>query len=157
MEKAFKTQLDCLNLPDKQGRSLRGKSTQARKMKVVLQERCSLSIQVNFSLAFPQVLEGHCYAPPEPSLLQAEEPQPSQPVLVGEVLQPSDHLRGLLLDLLQQLHDWVCKDHSCTILSTSHLTGCFNFAIILIILCVINLEQIWQMVGVQEEGMDLPQ
>jgi len=33
---------------------------------------------------------------PEPSLLQAEEPQLPQPVLRGEVLQPSDHLRGLL-------------------------------------------------------------
>jgi len=35
---------------------------------------------------------------PDPSLLQAEPPQLSQPVLVGEVLQPSDHLRGPPLD-----------------------------------------------------------
>jgi len=33
---------------------------------------------------------------PQPSLLQAEQPQLPQPVLIGEVLQPSDHLRGLL-------------------------------------------------------------
>ena len=32
----------------------------------------------------------------EPSLLQAEQPQLSQPVLIAEVLQPSDQLRGLL-------------------------------------------------------------
>ncbi|KAK4826265.1 hypothetical protein QYF61_006712 [Mycteria americana] len=34
----------------------------------------------------------------------AEQPQLSQPVLVGEVLQPSDHFRGPPLDSLQQLH-----------------------------------------------------
>jgi len=33
---------------------------------------------------------------PEPSVLQAEQPQLPQPVFVAEVLQPSDHLRGLL-------------------------------------------------------------
>ena len=41
--------------------------------------------------------------PQEPSLLQAEKPQLSQPVLIGEVPQPSDHLCGPPLDLLQQL------------------------------------------------------
>jgi len=41
---------------------------------------------------------------PEPSLLQSEQPQLPQPVLVGEVLQPSDHLRGPPLDLLQHIH-----------------------------------------------------
>ncbi|KAK4831138.1 hypothetical protein QYF61_015441, partial [Mycteria americana] len=35
---------------------------------------------------------------------EAEQPQLSQPVLVGEVLQPSDHFCGPPLDLLQQLH-----------------------------------------------------
>ncbi|KAK4829035.1 hypothetical protein QYF61_001840 [Mycteria americana] len=35
---------------------------------------------------------------------QAEQPQLSQPVLIAEVLQPSDHLCGPPLDLLQQLH-----------------------------------------------------
>ena len=40
----------------------------------------------------------------EPSLLQAEESQLSQPVLAGEVLQPSAHLCGPPLDLFQQLH-----------------------------------------------------
>ncbi|KAK4823365.1 hypothetical protein QYF61_001713 [Mycteria americana] len=34
----------------------------------------------------------------------AEQPQLSQPVLIGEVLQPSDHFRGPPLDLLQQFH-----------------------------------------------------
>ncbi|KAK4827277.1 hypothetical protein QYF61_016423 [Mycteria americana] len=36
--------------------------------------------------------------------LQAEQPQLSQPVLIGEVFHPSDHFRGLPLDPLQQLH-----------------------------------------------------
>ncbi|KAK4824308.1 hypothetical protein QYF61_013053 [Mycteria americana] len=36
--------------------------------------------------------------------VQAEQPQLSQPVLVGEVLQPSDHFRGPPLGPLQQLH-----------------------------------------------------
>ncbi|KAK4810174.1 hypothetical protein QYF61_010486 [Mycteria americana] len=40
----------------------------------------------------------------EPSLLQAEQPQLSQPVFIGKVLQPSDHLHGPPLDLLQQVH-----------------------------------------------------
>ncbi|KAK4818676.1 hypothetical protein QYF61_017421 [Mycteria americana] len=34
----------------------------------------------------------------------AEQPQLSQPVFIGEVLQPSDHFHGPPLDLLQQLH-----------------------------------------------------
>ena len=50
-----------------------------------------------------QVLEGH-YKVPLPSLLQAEESQISQPVPIGEVLQPSDYPRGHPVDLLQQLH-----------------------------------------------------
>jgi len=49
-----------------------------------------------------QVLEGH-YKFLEPSLLQAEEPQLPEPVVVGDVLQPSVHLHGPPLDLLQQL------------------------------------------------------
>ena len=44
---------------------------------------------------------------PEPSLLQAEQPQLPQPVLVGEVLQPSDNLRGLL---------WPCSNPSMSFL-----------------------------------------
>ena len=50
-----------------------------------------------------QVLEGGYKFPPEPSLLQASEPQLSQPVLIREVLQPSDHLHGPPLDPLQWL------------------------------------------------------
>ena len=41
-----------------------------------------------------QILAGCSKVIPEPSLLQAEQPQLPQPVLTGEVLQPSDHPRG---------------------------------------------------------------
>ena len=40
----------------------------------------------------------------EPSLLQAEQAQLSQPFLVGEVLQPLDHFGGPPLAPLQQVH-----------------------------------------------------
>ncbi|KAK4810205.1 hypothetical protein QYF61_011799 [Mycteria americana] len=50
------------------------------------------------------VLEGCYEVSPQPSLLQAEQPQPSQHVLVGEVLQPAGHFHGPPLDLLQQVH-----------------------------------------------------
>jgi len=42
--------------------------------------------------------------PLQPSLLQAEQHQLSQPFLKGELLQPSDQFCGPALDLLQQLH-----------------------------------------------------
>ena len=51
-----------------------------------------------------QVLEGHNEVSLEPSLLQAKQAQFPQPFLIGEVLQPSDHLSGPPLDLLQELH-----------------------------------------------------
>ncbi|KAK4831174.1 LOW QUALITY PROTEIN: hypothetical protein QYF61_015644 [Mycteria americana] len=54
--------------------------------------------------ALLKILEGCYKVSLEPSLLQAEQPQLSQPVLVGEVLQPSDHFHGPPLDPLQQLH-----------------------------------------------------
>ncbi|KAK4828307.1 LOW QUALITY PROTEIN: hypothetical protein QYF61_025319 [Mycteria americana] len=41
---------------------------------------------------------------PEPSLLQAEQPQLSQPVFIGEVLQHPYHLCGPPLGSLQQVH-----------------------------------------------------
>ncbi|KAK4807117.1 hypothetical protein QYF61_018458 [Mycteria americana] len=50
------------------------------------------------------VLKGRNKVSLEPSLLQAERPQLSQPFFTGEVLQPSDHLRGPPLDPLQQVH-----------------------------------------------------
>ena len=50
-----------------------------------------------------QVLSGCIKMSPEPSLLQAEQPQLSQPFLTGEVLQPSDHFCGPPLDPLQQV------------------------------------------------------
>jgi len=43
-----------------------------------------------------QVLEGCSKVSPQPSLLQAEQPQLSQPFLTAEVLQPSDNFCGLL-------------------------------------------------------------
>ena len=39
-----------------------------------------------------------------PSLPQAEQSQLIQPLITGEVLQPSDHLDSPLLDVLQELH-----------------------------------------------------
>ncbi|KAK4806259.1 LOW QUALITY PROTEIN: hypothetical protein QYF61_013403 [Mycteria americana] len=50
------------------------------------------------------VLKSHNKFSAEPSLLQAEQPQLSQPFLIGEVFQPSDHFCGPPLDQLQQLH-----------------------------------------------------
>jgi len=38
---------------------------------------------------------------PQPSLLQAEQAQLHQPFLTGKVIQPSDHLQGSSLNLLQ--------------------------------------------------------
>ena len=45
----------------------------------------------------------------DPSLLQAKQARFPQPFLIGEVLQPSDHLSGPLLDLLQgsRVQIWV--------------------------------------------------
>ena len=40
----------------------------------------------------------------QPSLLQAEQPQLSQPFLTAEVLQPPDQFCGPTLDLLRQVH-----------------------------------------------------
>ncbi|KAK4831119.1 LOW QUALITY PROTEIN: hypothetical protein QYF61_015422 [Mycteria americana] len=51
----------------------------------------------------PHLLEGCYKVSPQPSLLQAGQPQLSQPVLIAEVLQPSDHFRGPPLDPLQQV------------------------------------------------------
>jgi len=51
-----------------------------------------------------QVLEGCYKVTSQPSLLQAEQPQLSPPVLTGEALQPSDHLCGPPLDPLQHIH-----------------------------------------------------
>ena len=41
---------------------------------------------------------------PEPSLLQAEQSQLSQPLLIGQMLQPLNHLCGPSLDSLQHDH-----------------------------------------------------
>ena len=50
-----------------------------------------------------QVLAGCYKVTPEPSLLQTEQPQLSLPVLIEEVLQHSDHLRGPPLYPLQHI------------------------------------------------------
>lgn len=50
------------------------------------------------------VLEGCSKVSVEPSLLQAEEAQLSQPLFIGEVLQPFECLDGSLLDSVQQVH-----------------------------------------------------
>ena len=65
-----------------------------------------------FTVGHLQVLEGHYKVFLEPSLLQDEKPQLSQPVLLGEVLQPSDHSHGPPLDLLQQLIVLLVLGHS---------------------------------------------
>jgi len=49
------------------------------------------------------VLDGCYEVSLEPLLLQAEQPQLSQPFLTGEVFQPSDNFCGPCLDPLQQL------------------------------------------------------
>ena len=48
-------------------------------------------------------MEGRYKVSSEPSLLQADEPQLSQSVFTGDILQSSDHLHRPSLDLLQQL------------------------------------------------------
>jgi len=50
-----------------------------------------------------RVLEGCNKVSPEPSLLQAEQPQLSQPFLIAEVFQASNHLCGPPLAPLQQV------------------------------------------------------
>ncbi|KAK4832884.1 hypothetical protein QYF61_026434 [Mycteria americana] len=59
-------------------------------------------IAKNFFLI--SILKGCNEVSPEPSLLQAEQPQLSQPFLTGEVFHSSDHFCGPPLDLLQQDH-----------------------------------------------------
>ena len=58
----------------------------------------------SFLISPLQVLKGRNKVSPQPSLLQAEQPQISQPFLIGEVFHPSDHFCGPPLDPLQQLH-----------------------------------------------------
>ena len=51
-----------------------------------------------------QVLEGHNEVSPQPSLPQAEQAQFPQPLFIGEVLQPSDHLKYVYLKQVFKLH-----------------------------------------------------
>ena len=55
-----------------------------------------------------QVLEGHNEVPAEPSLLQAKQSQFPQPFIIGEVLQPSDHVSVPPLNTFQELHVFPC-------------------------------------------------
>ena len=58
----------------------------------------------SFLVGLLQGLEGCYKVSPQSSLLQTEQPQLSQPVLRGEVFQPSDRFCGPPLDSLQQVH-----------------------------------------------------
>ena len=49
------------------------------------------------------MLEGHNDISQETSLFRAEQAQLLKPFFIGKVLQPSEHLCGPPLDLLQQL------------------------------------------------------
>jgi len=55
-----------------------------------------------FPIDPPEVLKGRRRVSLQPSLHQAQQPQVSQPVLLGEVLQPSGHFCGPPLCPLQQ-------------------------------------------------------
>ena len=63
-------------------------------------EKVPLCLSCRPPLGTGRLLEGVLRA----SLLQAEQPQLSQPVFTGDMLQPSDHPRGPSLDSLQQVH-----------------------------------------------------
>ena len=63
---------------------------------------CKKSLSI-FLVGHLQVLEGCCKVPPQPSLLQDEQPQLPQPLLTGEVLHPSYNFCGPSLHLLQQV------------------------------------------------------
>ncbi|KAK4810853.1 LOW QUALITY PROTEIN: hypothetical protein QYF61_008825 [Mycteria americana] len=52
----------------------------------------------------PHLLKGHNKVSLEPSLLQAKQPQLSQPFFIGEVFHPSDRFCGPPLDPRQQVH-----------------------------------------------------
>ncbi|KAK4826030.1 hypothetical protein QYF61_003851 [Mycteria americana] len=53
--------------------------------------------------ALLKILKGPNKVSPEPSLLQAEQPQLSQPFFIGEMFHPLDHLCGPPLDPIQQV------------------------------------------------------
>ena len=62
-----------------------------------------------------QVLECRNEVSLQPSLIQAEQVQFPQPFSIGEVLRPSGHLHGPLLDRVQQLHIlFVLEAHTWT-------------------------------------------
>jgi len=105
-------------LPSQSPSCLKGHGSQAKSMetggretlcpfKAIAPCPIATSPAENIFRIFPigplQVLKGCYKVSPQPSLLQAKQPQLSQPFLITEVLQLSDHLCGPPLDLLQQL------------------------------------------------------
>ncbi|KAK4826033.1 hypothetical protein QYF61_003854 [Mycteria americana] len=82
-------------------RALKHKDLQSGRRPAIAQ--ClELSPTSSSNLLSNKVLEGCYKVSLQPSLLQAEQRQLSQPVFTGEALQPSDHLHGPPLDSLQQ-------------------------------------------------------
>ena len=73
--------------------------------------------------------------------LQAEQTQFPEPFLTGEVLQPSQHLHGPLLDLIQ-------KHHIIPLLGASHLDAETSSAF----LCVILKTRTMEVVMLCNEG-----
>jgi len=71
---------------------------------VLLQQVRAKKLVPVFPIGPLKVLKDHNKVSPEPSRLQADQPQLSQPFLRGEVFNPCDHFCGPPLDPLQQLH-----------------------------------------------------
>lgn len=53
---------------------------------------------------FPSLVKGGSKITQEPSLLQIQQPQLSQPFPIEEVFHPPNYLHGSLLDLFQHVH-----------------------------------------------------
>ena len=79
-------------------------SMTSKPFSLILSVHVLLKIPPQLSCVPLHVLEVHYKLPPESFLLQAVEPQHSQPVHTGEMLQPSHHPCGAPLNLLQQIH-----------------------------------------------------
>ncbi|KAK4830856.1 hypothetical protein QYF61_013785 [Mycteria americana] len=73
--------------------------------------------------ALLKILKGCYKVSLEPSLLQAEQPQPSQPFFIGEVFQPSDYFCGPPLDQLTPELDAVLQvgSHQSRVEGQNHL------------------------------------
>ena len=88
---------------------------------LVLSLQALVKVPLQLSCRPLQALEGHSKVFPQPSLLQAEQPQLSQPFLPVEGFQPSDHCWGLLWPcsnsfrsvLCWALHSWTQSWEYC--------------------------------------------